>query len=311
MRLRPGSWLTLAVASALLSCNGCKRAPGPQQSPASSAAATKSVAAKVPPSASLAPPVPPTRRAIPDGGEPRGCRAISLSGDVHRLDGAALRASELFDGKSWLELRAGASVTFKHASSTREWTLLGPGRMRPCRAGGEQVAVASGRLRTTAGAGARPGAEVLVFTPHGALRYGDAALTLSVDKRKLTVVPQSGDVWLVPLDPQAPAPTVALAAGKPKVVDGKLTALQLEQRCDSLSQRAAELGSGFTAAISPSARADLSTRAVEHLKARRAARVVCGVGESLAASLEGSERGRLLDRFTVLDLASRSLHHDP
>jgi len=226
-----------------------------------------------------------------------------MTGDIRRLEGPALRPGEPFDGKAWLSFEAGASATFRHAESAREWTLIGPGRMRPCRGGDEQIGIASGRLRTSSGAGARPGAEVLVFTPHGVLRYGDATLELEVSQHELRAQAKSGEVWLETLEAKTAA--IALSPGKPKVAALKRQKVSLEQRCDALAQRASELGRELTSSA-PSARAALSAKAVEHMRARREARFVCGAGESLAARLEPPERGRLLDRFAELERLYRA-----
>src|SRR5690606_12191277 len=117
---------------------------------------------------------------------------------------------------------------------------------------------------------------------------------------KLSALAKSGDVWLETLEEKTAA--IALVPGKPKVAASKRrgTGASLEQRCDALAQRASELGRAL-AGPAPSSKATLSERAVEHLRARREARFVCGAGESYAASLEPPERGRLLDRFAALE----------
>jgi hypothetical protein len=60
-----------------------------------------------------------------------------------------------------------------------------------------------------------------------------------------------------------------------------------------------------------SARSELAKKAVLHVKARRAARLACGEGEAYAGSLEGEERGRLLDRFKNLDGLWRAIRPHP
>jgi hypothetical protein len=213
----------------------------------------------------------------------------------------------LFDGAAWLSFGAGASATFRHAETAREWTLIGPGRMRPCRGGEEQVAIASGRLRTTTGAGARPGAEVLVFTPHGVLRYGDASLELTVERRELRTLAKGGQVWLETLEGKAAV--LSLPLGKPQSTKGKRPPASLEQRCETLAQRASEVGGALTSV--PSAGPGLSARAVEHLRARRDARFACGAAEAFAGGLEPPERGRLLDRLVELERLYRELPRRP
>jgi hypothetical protein len=233
---------------------------------------------------------------------------MTMTGTIRELDGPVLKPGALFSGSAWLDLPTGASATFRHVESTREWTLIGPGRMRPCRDGGEQIGVATGRVKTTAGAGARPGADVLIFSPHGVLHYGDATLEVRVDPQGLRATARSGEVWLETLEGGPPAGPLPL--GRERVAKRKGPGASLEQRCESLAQRAAQVGTALVTAA-PNSRSTLSTRAVEHLKARRDARSICGIGESFAASLEPPERGRLLDRFAELERISRSMRAPP
>ena len=55
-----------------------------------------------------------------------------------------------------------------------------------------------GATLTSANLGVRPGAEVLIATPLGAVRYGDAALDLSLDAQGLRVRVKQGEAWVEP-----------------------------------------------------------------------------------------------------------------
>ena len=81
------------------------------------------------------------------------------------------------------------------------------------------IALALGELTSSVGAGARPGAEVHVFTPFGTLRYGDATLRLQVDRARFSVDVDAGDVWLDPAGkPAAPALKLKLLPEERKAI---------------------------------------------------------------------------------------------
>lgn len=220
---------------------------------------------------------------------------LTLSGNATRESGSALLATQTLDGSDWLELAAGAKVSLRHVATSREWTLLGPGRVRPCVDGEEQIALASGQVKASVGGGARPGAEVFVFTPFGTVRYGDATLGISAENARLTVRLEAGDAWLEPLGKSADAGSSPKKVGRSEIVALKPNRALLEQRCAEDAQAAAEVARGMLAA--PSDKAALSQKAVSHLKARRRARLSCGEALAYAGRLEGDERGRLLDRL--------------
>ncbi len=77
----------------------------------------------------------------------------------------------------------GASISLRHTQTTREFKLIGPASVLPCRAGSEQLLLAAGQLTTSANLGVRPGAEVLIATPQGTIRYGTRRSTWSSENR--------------------------------------------------------------------------------------------------------------------------------
>jgi hypothetical protein len=275
--------LTLSVA---LACNSGERSSG--GAPSTSARS----AGRPPPSApASAPPRPPKA--------PKGCRVLTSSGGATRVGGSSVLSGQTLDGSEWLELPDGAKLSLRHVASAREWALLGPGKVRPCLDGEEQIALALGRVKTTVGGGARPGAEVLVFTPAGTVRYGDATLTVTSEATRLAVALEAGDAWLEPIGKSAAARPEAQKLTRSEVVSSKPNRALLEQRCAEDAQAAAEVARAMLSA--PTGKVDLSKKAVSHLKARRRARLSCGETLAYAGRLEGDDRGRLLDRLSELE----------
>jgi hypothetical protein len=229
---------------------------------------------------------------------------LTLSGDVTRESGAPVLASQTLEGNDWLELAAGAKLGLRHVATSREWTLLGPGTFRPCLDGEEQIALASGQVKASVGGGARPGAEVFVFTPFGTVRYGDASLGITAEDARLVVRLEAGDAWLEPLGKSGNARPSTKQIGRSEIVSLVPNRALLEQRCVEDAQAAAEAARGMIA--TPNDKADLSEKAVSHLKARRRARLSCGEALAYAGRLEGDERGRLLDRLADSERIWRS-----
>jgi hypothetical protein len=118
--------------------------------------------------------------------------------------------------------------------------------------------------------GARPGAEVLIATPLGALRYGDADFTLALDDKKLALTVRTGQVDFDPASgkpPNQPLQKLTLPFGKPDPI-------ALIARCKDAAE-AAEASArrvGDKSAPEP-----LGERAQAHVKARKAARAACTV----------------------------------
>src|SRR5262249_38991745 len=125
----------------------------------------------------------------------KACRALEVRGHVQDEKGAAIVTSAPLDRSAWYDLAPAATLSIEHTLTTRELVFVGPGRVRPCVNGEERFFVARGTVRTSANAGARPGAEVLVATPHGLVRYGDARLEIRVEPRAIAVRADSGDAW--------------------------------------------------------------------------------------------------------------------
>lgn len=206
----------------------------------------------------------------------------------------------VFEGREWLELGA-SEVVLRHASTMRELSLKGPGRFLPCFLGTETVLVASGSVKTTAGAGARAGAEVVLATPFATLHFADAALEARVAERDLEVKIENGVVTLVPgSSPKAGAdagsPDLVLGPKSKKRLSGDVDAKLLVERCGEASR---PLGTAPPAA--PSARSELGKWSVAQLRARQTARWACATARAALGREKEPERTRLSGEIDGVD----------
>ncbi len=265
----PRTLLGAAVLAALLPSCKAKPRTGSEgtNAPASSSAAL-GARAKTAPSA----------RVTADAAAPHaiaGCRAIQVTGAVASGD-RPLRVGGWVDGQSWVTLPKDAKVVVKYPSSARELALSGPGRARLCAGGEEQVVLSQGTLRTTAGAGARPGVQVLVFTPLGIIHYGDADLEARVGERSVNMQVFAGDAWVEPLfGATRQGPEHVLPKGKSAL---KLAAAPSAERAITACREASQSAATAAEAVLTNAPAGVSLgqRAANQLKARQTARALCG-----------------------------------
>lgn len=287
-------WLCLAASLAL----GCDReSPAPPKTTAASASAA--------PSAS-APPVQSSR--LPTRHPDIACRAVRASGEIHELESRrVVRSGSPLDGRAWVELGKDAKLALRHARSARELLVTGPALLLPCVHGEEQVLLAEGRLETTSGPGARPGAEVTVASPLGSVRYADATLEIRASGRRLVVSSRAGTAEV------EAAPGTKLQ-GKPRLepkqkltVVGEPKPERLVEACEKAAteagNRAQEVLAGGDAGKS------LGERAAAHVQARQAARGICSVASAAAATAKEPERARLLARVAAADGRWRAVPH--
>jgi hypothetical protein len=197
-------------------------------------------------------------------------------------------AGDRFVGADWLELGKGSRLHLKHGQSGREWTLSGPARVLPCVEGLEELIVAEGKLRTEAGAGVRPGAQVLIGTPFGSLRYADANADLDVTATTLRLVVSTGDTWLSATNPSSGAETHTTGPHSTRrSARERLSPAVAVAGCE----RAARQSEALAKSLLASAPAGLGKLAAEHVRARELARASCAT--ATAAVLQqstGSER---------------------
>ena len=205
------------------------------------------------------------------------CRALVVSG-VATIDGAQLAASAVVDGEHWLELESGASVALRHTLTSREFKLIGPARVLPCRGGAEQLLLVRGQLSTSATLGVRPGAEVLIATPAGTVRYGDAALDLQFGAEGLNVRVKQGEAWVEPESQGEPHFENPVRSGSEcHLAAQPLTAPELVAACKGLAEAAAQSARGVIDSSAPGATATLGARAAAHVLLRARARASCAI----------------------------------
>ncbi|MBK7579073.1 MAG: hypothetical protein IPI67_02605 [Myxococcales bacterium] len=295
----------VGITSAALLVLSCDKpptpAPGSDSASTGSATATASVPTPAPSSSARYPRVPTTPASRP------ACRALALTGDVKSGD-KPLSNGAIVYGDTWLTLAKDASISLRHTVTTRELTLKGPAYALPCIDGDEDTVLGMGTLSTSAGAGARPGAVVTVFTPLGTVSYGDAQITIRASKSKAEIVTTKGEGWVR-------AAKGATRAGPEKVTSPKdKSSLSGSGPTEALvveCERAAAEAAGLARAVLDPAAADggsLGERAAKHLEARQRARWACGVAlAGAAAETDADKRKGLESRVEAANARWRSL----
>jgi hypothetical protein len=180
----------------------------------------------------------------------------------------------------------------------------GPASLLACERGEERFLLTSGDVHTTTWAGARPGAEVVLGTPFGALRYGDAKLDVHVDDKGLLVTSEVGDAWV---ELPRGAGEEKIPAGKRKRFPGH--APDVKALVGDCEKRAEEAETRARAVLAPGRNAPpLGTRAAEHVRARKAARASCAIAAAAVETAQTSaERDDLRRRVTYADARWRSV----
>jgi hypothetical protein len=220
---------------------------------------------------------------------------MSASGSIQRSSGEPLRTGDRFSGAEWLELGEGAALHLKHGATGREWTLEGPARVLPCVDGQEELILAAGKLRTGLGAGARPGAQVLIGTPFGSVRYADATAELAVTRSELRVSVSAGEAWLGPAGTETgPETQVTRARPARRGARARLLDANAVRSCEA----AARDSEAHALALLETAAPGMGQRAALHVRARERARLSCA--SAAAAVLQQSSGEQLVSRLGEL-----------
>ena len=120
--------------------------------------------------------------------------AAAAAGDA----GSTLLARDMqIPEGDWIDLLAGAKVTAKSPRTLRETSFEGPARVRPCVDHDEEAWIALGTFSAVSPGNESPGAEELVVTPLGVVRYVSATLTAHVDKRAVSVKVTGGSTFVL------------------------------------------------------------------------------------------------------------------
>ncbi len=235
------------------------------------------------------------------------CRIIGANGDIHRdLPGAAADAGAVASGDvagdTFFNLMAGSKLSVKNGTTTREMIFEGPGDVRVCVGGEEEMWLTGGTFGSVVGAGESPGAEVWVATPHGVIRYGSAAhvkLTVAVSHAEVQLA--SGGAWIYAADTLGSRDAGAtrasdgwyqLAVGSPVVFASKKAPSQILGDCEQAAKAARDLAAQITTHD-----ASLAEAAPRHVVLRQKAHALCAIAELVAArSFDPVERERLLPR---------------
>jgi hypothetical protein len=284
------SGLVVSVFCFALGAAACEN-KGPERTAPSSRPSATAVRS-VPPAPSVEPPP-----------EIQMCRVITSRPSASKASdaGATLPAvGTALEGRDWLELGPG-DIVLRHSSTTRELTLKGPGRFLPCFLGTETVLVAKGSVKTTAGAGARAGAEVVLATPFGTLHFADAALDARVAEREFEVKIENGVVTLTEAAGAKPGADggvseLVLGPKSKKRLSGEVDSKLLLERC-----REASRPLGTAPPPSPSVRSELGKWSVAQLRARQAARWACATSRAAMGRAEEPERTRLWSEVESVD----------
>jgi hypothetical protein len=297
MALYPGLVVALPVAALLVACD--KKPSGQPNSGASSSASVTAASMSPPPASALVEKIEvPLCRVIAVRPK-KGAPADASSGARAPAVGTA------FDGRDFLDLGDETEVALRHGTTTRELTLRGPGRFLPCFLGTETVLIATGTVKTTAGAGARAGAEVILATPLGALHFADAALEVRVGEREFDARVDTGGATLVLASGRknvadGGTPDLVLGPKGRKRLSGAVAAADLVSRC---RETAGALGASppAPAPSASSSRTHLGQWSVAQLKARQDTRWACAIARAAVGRLDGPERDRLWAEITASD----------
>jgi hypothetical protein len=263
-RPRLGSTLGVLVIAGTAGCSK----PGDVSKPSASATSSALASPPLAPSALDPSLIPATRPA---------CRALLVSGRA-TVEGVVLAMGNVLDGEHWVELEAGASVSLRHTTSSREFQLIGPARVLPCRQGSEQVLLARGQMSTSANLGVRPGAEVLIATPEGTVRYGDAALDVEVGDQGLSVRVKQGEAFVEPPGRDKPRfKNPVHSGGEAHVAPRHAPASALLAACQAAARAAHDSAERVLAPASDADAGSLGQRASTQMRDRAKARIACAV----------------------------------
>jgi hypothetical protein len=267
--LGPLAWFALSILSV-----ACGKRDVSSNAPASASAAPSAAPRPAPSESSV-----PTAPSAPPFAEQTkaACRALTVTG-VASVEGTPLAASALLDGEHWVELAAGSSIALRHTRTSREFKLIGPGHVLPCRNGSEQILLADGQLSTSASLGVRPGAEVLIATPEGLVHYGDAALDVEFGSKGLRVRVKQGEAWVEPEERGKPRFKNPVQSGaEARLSRSPAKPQSLVDVCETAAQTADASARRVLQGEGAGGGDSLGARAAAHMRERSKARAACAI----------------------------------
>jgi len=285
--MRRASAITIAlVAGALLGCPGSSASNADGGTAGAVSYAQIKMVSSAPPSAL---PTPPERKTV--------CRAISVTGSVRHDSDAGLAPSDIM-GDDFVTLAIGSKLAVKNGTTTRETIFEGPGAVRTCIGGAEEMWMDSGTFKSVIGAGETLGAEVWLVLPEGVIRYGSGAqLLVSVTPSKADIKLTNGGAFAYEIgggtmhDAGADG-WYSVPLGVPVTMTSKQSAGQTVGECEQAAKAARDLAIAIGTHD-----ASLAEAAPQHVVLRQKAHALCAVAELVASrSLDLVERERLLPR---------------
>lgn len=236
------------------------------------------------------------------------CRLIVVTGDVRTAADAGLHSLEAAP-LDFIGLGAGASLTAKDGTTSREVTFKGPGKARVCLGGREEEWLLDGELASSPGAGESPGAEVWVMTLHGVVRYAGGHVHVTASRTSTTVRAQLGAaVFPLPAlagkDAGAEADGwIHLAPDTTLELNGPIDVKALLEACSKQAANAHDLADAMVKGDA----GPLGDAASRHVVLRRRARAICGI-----ASLEAATSSPFSQRdVDIASAADETWRHIP
>lgn len=260
----------------------------------------------------------PATTAIAPAPRLRACRVIKRTGhaDGGADPGSAAPALGELLPETRLKLTPEEGLVVKSTVSGRELGLDGPLLAEVCPEGEEEVRLSFGSVRGFAGAGVRPGAEVLIATPLGVVRFNEANLKVEVAPaaERLSVTVTAGRaVFLAAKEPRGDAgiEELTVAAGVPFVLARPAAPVsRLARDLASWCARQADVVEQMARALLHADAGELGTRAAEHVGARRLAWALCSSARA-AAALDEEREGPLLADIEKAEQKWKQLTRSP
>ena len=213
----------------------------------------------------------------------------------------------------WIDLAAGAKVTAKSPRTLRETTFEGPARVRPCVDHDEEAWLTGGTFTAVSPGNESPGAEELMVTSLGVVRYVSATFTAHVDKRAVSVKVTGGSTFvLVPPfatlkdgDDSGRATSLRADAGAPDAgggtwlredggFSGTLAATLPDEKMPAAAVLACKNAAAATKTIATellAPDASITTLGGEHTESRRLSHGLCSIARLVVAKMPEDKAG--------------------
>ncbi|MGH7286163.1 MAG: hypothetical protein ACRELY_31980, partial [Polyangiaceae bacterium] len=220
--------------------------------------------------------------------------ALSVAGDAG--SNFLARDMQIPEG-DWIDLTPGAKVTAKSPRTLRETSFEGPALVRPCVDHDEEAWLVGGTFAAVSPGNESPGAEELVVTPLGVVRYVSATFTAHVDKRAVSVKVNGGSTYvLVPpfaslkdgSDAGAPDAGGGTWLREDPGFSGTLAASLADDKMPAAAALACKNAAAATKAIAAellAPDASIGTLGPQHTESRRLSHGLCSIARLVIAKM--------------------------